>query len=134
MVANLQTSIPSQDIGYETEQVMWTRLNFDSPATVNIGGLPAGAVVVGAVVQTLTAFNAATTNNINIGFTDPTATVANAYVAAQPIGPIGTVNLTMAPTTNVGLSRPTTVTCAYSQTGGAATAGAAIVIVRFVVP
>ena len=134
MVTNLQTSIPSQDCGYEVEQVMWARLNFDSPATVNIGGLPAGGVVTGVVTQTLTAFNATTTNTINVGQADATGTVANAYVAAGAVGPVGTVNQTMATTTNVGLSRPTTITCAYGQTGTPATAGAAMVCVRFIVP
>lgn len=134
MVANLQTSIPPQDIQYGVEQVMSARLNFDSPATVNIGAIPAGAIVLAVVVATTTTFNAATTNTINVGFSDPTGTTANAYVAAQAIGPVGTVAVTMATTTNVPLSRPTTVTCAYGQTGTAATTGAAIVVVRFVVP
>src|SRR5262245_29911662 len=122
MVTNLQTVIPSQDILYAVDQVIVARLSFDSPASVSIGGLPAGAIPIAATFSTQTAFNAATTNNINVGFTDATATTANAYVAAGAIGPVGPVQLTLA-TTGVPLSRATTVTMAYSQTGTAATAG-----------
>jgi hypothetical protein len=133
MVANLQTSIPSQDFGYKAEQVMVARLNFDSPATVNIGGLPANAMVTDLTVTTQTAFNAGTNNNLNIGFTDPTATNATAYVSAQAIGPVGVVVPTL-PATAVPLSRPTTVTAQYAQTGTPATAGTALIALRFVVP
>jgi hypothetical protein len=133
MVANLQTTVPSQDMLYKVEQVMVGTITFNDTAAKVIGGLPAGAVVRGVIVATTTAFNAATTNNINVGQTDPTGTVANAYVALQPIGPVGTVTPTMATTTNVPLSRPTSVTAVYVPTGGGQSAGAAIVIVTFIV-
>ena len=134
MVANLQTTIPSQDILYAVEQIMTGTITFNDTAAKIIGGLPVNAIVRGVCVCTQTAFNAATTNNINIGQTDATGTVANAYVALQPIGPVGTVQPTMATTTNVQLSRPTSITATYVPTGGGQTAGAAVVIVRFVVP
>jgi hypothetical protein len=134
MVANLQTTVPSQDMLYAVEQLMVGTITFADTAAKVIGGLPAGAVVRGVCICTQTAFNAATTNNINIGQTDPIGTVANAYVALQPIGPVGTVQPTMATTTNVQLSRPTSVTATYVPTGGGQTAGSAIVFVTFLVP
>jgi hypothetical protein len=134
MVTTLQNRVPSQDFLYKAEQVMVGTLAFDSPANKIIGGLPAGAVVIGVIVSTGTAFNAATTNNINVGFSDDIGTTNNAYVAAQAIGPVGTVSPTMATTTNVPLSRATNVIVNYAQSGTAATAGAATVVVRFVVP
>jgi hypothetical protein len=133
MVANLQQTVPNQDFLYKAEQSMSRVLNY-TDGTVSVGGLPASGVITAVTVSTTTAFNAATTNNINIGQTDAVGTVANAYVAAQPIGPVGTVAPTMATTTNVQLSRPTVITAAYSQTGAAATAGSAVVVVRFIVP
>jgi hypothetical protein len=133
MVANLQQTLPNQDFLFKAEQSMSKVLNY-TDSTVNINGLPAGGVITAVTVSTTTAFNAATTNNISIGQTDATGTVANAYVALQPIGPVGTVAPTMATTTNVQLSRPTVITAAYSQTGAAATAGSALVVVRFIVP
>ena len=135
MVANLQTSIPSQDFGYKTEQVIVGTVAYTDTTAKNIGGIPAGAVVLGAVVSTSTAFNAATTNNLNIGQTDSTGTVANAYAALLAIGPVGTIATPVAAlSTNVILSRPTSITATYVPTGGGQTTGAATVIVRFVVP
>jgi hypothetical protein len=135
MVANLQTSIPSQDFNYKAEQVIVGTIAYTDTTAKAIGGIPAGAIILGAVVATSTAFNAATTNNLNIGQTDPTGTVANAYVALLPIGPVGTIASPVAAlATNVPLSRPTTITATYVPTGGGQSAGAAIVIVRFIVP
>jgi hypothetical protein len=134
MVANLQTTIPSQDILYGVEQVMVGTVTVTDTAAKVIGGLPAFGVVRGILVCTTTAFNAATTNNINVGQTDPTGTVANAYAALQAIGPVGTVTPTMATTTNVQLSRPTSITATYVPTGGGQTTGSAIVFVTFLVP
>jgi hypothetical protein len=135
MVANLQTTVPSQDMLYGVEQVMVGTITFNDTAAKIIGGLPANAVVLGAVVATSTAFNAATTNNLNIGQTDATGTVANAYAALLAIGPVGTIATPVAAlSTNVPLSRPTSITATYVPTGGGQTAGAAVVIVRFVVP
>lgn len=133
MVANLQTSVPPQDIQYGVEQVMVGRLNFDSPARLTIGGLPANAFVTGIIAVTLTAFNAGTNNNLNVGITDPVATTDNYFVSAQAIGPTGPVAPAL-PATALPLSRPTNVTVGYAQSGGAANAGAALVVVRFVVP
>ena len=135
MVTNLQTTIPAQDMLYEAEQVIVGTITFNDTTAKSIGAIPAGAVVLGAVVSTSTAFNAATTNNLNIGQTDPTGTVANAYAALLAIGPVGTIATPVAAlSTNVILSRPTTITATYVPTGGGQSAGAATVIVRFVVP
>ena len=135
MVANLQQNVPSQDFGYKAEQVIVGTVTYQDTSAKVIGGLPAGAVVLGAVVSTGTAFNAATTNNLNIGQTDDTGTVANAYAALLAIGPVGTIATPVAAlSTNVPLSRPTKVTATYVPTGGGQNAGAATVVVRFVVP
>jgi hypothetical protein len=133
MVANLQQRVPSQDFGYKAEQVMVAPITFSSPATVNVGGLPANAVVTGWQFTTSTAFNAGTTNTLNVGQTDPTGTVANAYVAAAAIGPVGNATAAL-PATSVPLSRPTTVTASYVQSGTPATAGAGVLVIRFVTP
>jgi hypothetical protein len=136
MVANLQTTIPAQDVAFlSVEQTIIGTLTFADTTAKIIGAIPAGAVVLGAVVATSTAFNAATTNNLNIGQTDPTGTVANAYAALLAIGPVGTIATPVAAlSTNVPLSRPTSITATYVPTGGGQNAGAAIVVVRFVVP
>jgi len=135
MVTNLQTRVPPQDVLYEVEQVIVGTVAVTDTTAKVIGSIPAGAVVLGAVVSTSTAFNAATTNNLNIGQTDSTGTVANAYAALLAIGPVGTIATPVAAlSTNVILSRPTSITVTYVPTGGGQSAGAATVIVRFVVP
>src|SRR5262245_47267182 len=135
MVTNLQTTIPSQDMLYEVEQVICGTVAYTDTTAKAIGGIPAGAIVLGAVVSTDTVFNAATTNNLNIGQTDPTGTVANAYAALLAIGPVGTIATPVAAlATNVKLSRPTTITATYVPTGGGQSAGSATVVVRFIVP
>jgi len=93
--------------------------------------LPAGAVIIGTDVQIVTAFNAATTNVLTVGL----AGVANNVVAAadadestvaitQNIKPTGTA---LGP-----LAADSQVTATYTQTGAAATAGKAIVIIKYV--
>src|SRR5262245_21345582 len=135
MVTNLQTRVPPQDMLYEVEQVIVGTVAYTDTTAKVIGSIPAGAVVLGAVASTSTAFNAATTNNINIGQTDSTGTVANAYTALLAVGPVGTIATPVAAlSTNVILSRPTSITVTYVPTGGGQNAGAATVIVRFVVP
>lgn len=93
--------------------------------------LPAGAILIGTDVQIVTPFNAATTNVLTVGV----AGVANNVVAAadadestagltQNIKPSGTA---LGP-----LAADSQVTVTYTQTGAAATAGKAIVIIKYV--
>jgi hypothetical protein len=131
MVSNLQTNVPAQDIGYRVEQCIVRQIDYTLPANSIIGGLPANAVVVAITVATTTAFNAGTTNTIDIGQTDATASTPTAYVAAGAFGSIGMLVPTLGATA-VPLPRATNVTARYNQTGGAATAGAATIVVRFV--
>jgi hypothetical protein len=131
MVANLQTAVPAQDILYRLEQAIVRQIDFTVPANSVIGTLPANAVVTGIVVATTTAFNATTTNTLDIGQTDPTASTPTAYAAAAAFGTVGMLVPTLGATA-VPLPRPTSVTVRYNQTGTAATAGNATIVVRFV--
>ena len=131
MVTNLQQNTPAQDLGYRVEQVIVAQIDWTVPALKVIGGLPANAVVTGVVVATTTVFNAVTTNTIDIGFVDATASSPTALVAAAAFGPVGMVFPTLGATA-VPLPRPTNVVVRYNQTGTAATAGNATVVVRFI--
>ncbi|MHC2462121.1 hypothetical protein [Bradyrhizobium embrapense] len=94
--------------------------------------LPAGAVIIGTDVNIVTAFNAGTTNVLTVG----SAAGANADVVAgadvaenatgltQNIKPTGAML--------VPLAADTQVFAQFTQTGGAATAGKAIVVVKYV--
>src|SRR5262245_51423853 len=134
MVANLQTSTPSQDFGYRAEQVMRRTITFADSGLIAVGGLPTGGVILGTALAVGTAFNSGSTGTISIGYSDSTGSSAAAYAAATTVTAVG-VTLTHASGSAVApLSRPTTVTATLAQTGTAATAGSADVIIRFVGP
>lgn len=101
------------------------RVNYNDAgiaAGVLFGTLPAGAVITSINVRVNTAFNAGTTNALNMGttalgtqvFTD--AATAGARTPAVP-------NLSFAVDTDLFVS--------YAQTGGAATAGQADVVLAY---
>ena len=100
-----------------------------SPYTVEIGTIPAGAIVIGTLVDVETVFNAATTNVLVVG----TASDDDHYVAA------GDVDETTAAGTWVTdksetVSADTAVYAKYTQTGTAATTGKARVTILYAVP
>lgn len=111
-----------------TQQVHFfrKRVNYNDAgiaAGVLVGTLPAGAMLTGLHVRCNTAFNAGTTNALNAG-TTPTGTQiftdAATAGARQPTIP----NLSFATDTDFYVS--------YAQTGTAASAGQADVVVNYV--
>lgn len=119
-----------------TQQVNYIRktVNFNDPGvsspTNPFARLPLNAFIVGVQVEIVTAFNAATTNVLTIG----TSTTANEIVAA------GDVDETAVATTDVLRARGASLTAAaeknlyakYTQTGTAATAGKANVVIAYI--
>lgn len=110
------------------------KVNFnDAGIAAGVGRqwLPAGAIITGTDVYVGAAFNAATTNVVTVGL----GGVANNIVAAADVDE-STVALTkgIKPTgTALGpLAADSQVTVAYTQTGAAATAGSAVVIINYV--
>ena len=103
---------------------------FGNATAVTIGSVPAGAQIVNIHIDTTTAFNAGTTNTMTVG----TSGSAAAYVATTAVGPLGRASVA---TTGVYSAWPTvgasdvTVTANYSQTGTAATTGAATVTIVY---
>ncbi|MGJ4928147.1 hypothetical protein ACQR1I_16545 [Bradyrhizobium sp. HKCCYLS2038] len=92
--------------------------------------LPKGAILVGTDVQVAQGFNAATTNVLSVGTVGDTATnIVNALsVTAAGL----TLN---APPTGVNLqplAADKQVQVTYTQTGAAATAGAAYVVIKYI--
>lgn len=97
---------------------------------VPICGLEAGAVPLHCHVTVQTAFNAATTNTLDVGTTaDPDGFATAATTLAGATGFKG--NLTGA-LTGIPLEANTVVYAKFGQTGTAATTGKAIVILYFV--
>ena len=100
----------------------------DNGTAVTVGVLPAGAAIIkpisGAVVTT--AFNAGTTNTLNIG----TSADADLYATLISIGTTTFVALDES-VSNV-VASDTTITATVTLTGTAATAGAAEVVIAYV--
>ncbi|WP_426418206.1 hypothetical protein [Bradyrhizobium genosp. A] len=90
--------------------------------------LPAGAIMLRSNIITTTAFNAATTNTISLGFVGGTGTE---LVNAQSVTAAADVQV-LAPVSSDPLAAPKQIQAIYAQTGAAATAGAAYVVIEFV--
>lgn len=110
----------TQQSHYMRKRVNWNDAGIATDAIV--GTLPAGAMIVGQYVRCNTAFNAGTTNALNVGtaaggtqlFTDAATAGARAPTIA---------NLSFASDTDIHVQ--------YAQTGGAATAGQADIVIIY---
>jgi hypothetical protein len=120
----------------QTQQVGYLRfsINFNDvgiASGVNKQWLPAGAVITDTSVYVGAAFNAGTTNVITVGL----GASNNTIVASGQVTP-GAVGLTNAipPTGNAlgPLASDLQVNMTYTQTGAAATAGAAVVMIKYI--
>jgi len=132
----LNPVVPPEDCG-----IMYLRrtITFDLPyadapgvaATngVPIGALEAGAIPLGCDVTIETAFNAGTTNTLDIGVAGTPAGLA-ATAAVLPAATGFKQNLT-GTLTGIPLAANTIVYAKYAQTGTAATTGKAHVVLKF---
>ena len=106
----------------------------DNGTAKTVGILPAGAQIINLIsgVYIRTAFNAGTTNVLDIG----TSADDDLYATDLALGTKAFVALDEAATaTNVNtfyVSSDTTITCTVALTGTAATAGAAEVVIAYV--
>lgn len=102
------------------------RVNFNDngiAAGVFFGTLPAGAMLTDLDIRVTTAFNAGTTNAINVG---TTAGGTQIFTDAATAG-------ARSPTIpNISFATDTDLFVQYAQTGGAATTGLADIVVGFV--
>ena len=107
-----------------------TTIAYTNSSAVEIGTLPANAQIVDINIDVTTAFNAATTNTVTVGKTGSAA----AFVASTSVGSAGRASVA---TTGVYSawadtgSSDISATITYSQTGTAATAGAARVTIVY---
>ena len=104
---------------------------YTDTGAVTIGTLPAGAQIVDINIDVTTAFNAATTNTVTVGKTGTAA----AFVTATSVGSAGRASVATTGVysawANVGTSDVDYATVTFSQTGTAASAGAARVTIVY---
>lgn len=126
-------SIPARKYHTYQTHYIYGEVAYNTPgiaAGVQIGTLPAGALVIGARVVIDTAFNAGTNNNMTIGTTPTGSDICAAGTAAA--GSLGSKDSTAG--NALKLAADTPVYVAYAQTGTAASAGAARIAVQYLVP
>ncbi len=90
--------------------------------------LPQGAIVLRTDVIVTTGFNPATTNTLSVGFAGGTGTE---LLNAQSVTATGDTQ-TVAPAAADPLAADKQVQVTYSQTGAAASAGAAYVVIEYI--
>ncbi len=104
----------------------------DNGKVVVLGTVPPGAAVVRGGVVVTTAFNAGTSNVLDIG----TLLDDDGFATDLALGTIGVINSDEMATSNdtYSAAADVTVTCTPSLSGTAATAGSGVVWVEYVVP
>jgi hypothetical protein len=116
-----------QGVSYIHADIVFGQAN----STVTVGVVPAYATIDNAYVIVSTAFNAATTNTIDIG----TSADPDGFATALALGTIGKIAADeMATSNDLGpFTADTTIVCVPTTTGTAASAGVARVVVTFIV-
>lgn len=114
---------------FHTQQVHYIRkrVNFNDAgisAGVIFGTVPAGSMIVSQNVRVDTAFNAATTNALNVG---------TAAAGTQLFTDAATAGARSPTIANLALADDTDLYVTYAQTGTAATAGTGTVVIGYVV-
>ena len=108
-----------------------TTIAYTDTSAVTIATLPANAQIVDIFIDVTTAFNAGTTNTVTVGKTGSAA----AYVTATSVGSAGRASVASTGVysawADVGNSDVNYATVTYSQTGTAASAGAARVTIVY---
>ena len=107
-----------------------TTIAFSDTAAVSIGTLPSNAQIVDINIDTTTAFNATTTNTVTVGKTG----TANAFVTTTSVTSLGRASVATTGTYSAWAdtgSAELDATVTFSQTGTAATTGAARVTIVY---
>lgn len=114
--------------GSQTIHYLRKKITFADGA-VTVGVVPTNAIVLRAYAVVTTAFNAATTNVLDIG----TSADDDGFATDIALGTIGVITADEFATSNdMGpMASDTTLTATYQQTGTAATAGVAYVVVEY---
>lgn len=117
---------------YHTDQTHYLvkRVGFaDSGTAVTVGIVPAGSIVVNGWVVVATAFNAGSTNVIDVG----TSADDDGFATDLALGTIGNIAFDEMATTNDSVcATDTTIIATPALSGTAATAGVAYVVVQYV--
>lgn len=119
---------PGREFHLQAVHYLRKAISYSDTYPVTVGVLPANAIVLRGGVAVKTAFNAATTNVLDIG----TSGDDDGFATDLALGTVGVIVADEFATSNDWFSTAAvTVTCTYAQTGTAATAGAGYVWVEY---
>lgn len=116
---------PARQLHTQQVHYLRKRVNFNDSAIstgVVMGTLPAGAMIVSQNVRVNTAFNAATTNALNVG---------TAAGGTQLFTDVATAGARVPTIANLSFASDQDIYVQYAQTGTAATAGQADIVIGF---
>jgi len=117
---------------YQLKHYLRKLVNFNDTgiaAGVIMGTIPSGSLITNVEISVTTAFNAATTNNLLLGSSGADNTYVQTADAAA--GTLGAKNVTRAFALGP-VATDIDVYVSYTQTGTAATAGVAYIVVNYV--
>lgn len=120
--------IHTQQEHYLRAAVAYNSLEVGTAGKFPLGTLPAGAIITGILATVSVAFNAATTNVLTVGTAASDASIVGADDLNE--GAIGSTLSFASVGTKVSVDTPLFIK--YAQTGTAASAGAADIILFFV--
>src|SRR3972149_4339429 len=120
-------SLHTQQLNYLRAAVAYNTPEIGTSGKVPLGTLPSGAIVSGMLVKVSTAFNAATTNVLTVG----TLADASAVLDATDINELEVDTTVTFGAYGYKVSVDTALFIKYTQTGTAATAGAAAILLFF---
>lgn len=125
---------------YHTNQVHYlvTDIAYSDSSAVSLGWIPANAVVIEVGINVTTAFNAGTNDLIDIGYRnagDATSDDVDEFATSVDVSAVGRKAVDTAINTAAETYFPegAEIVATYSQTGAAATAGAAKVWITYLV-
>ena len=126
---------------YELNMMHFLRATFvfgDDGSVISLGWVPDNASIIRGGVVVTEAFDAGTTNVLDIGFResgDGTTTDDDEYATDLALGTIGVIDTDqMAGAGDAHHPLGAEITCTVDLTGAAATTGAAVVWVEYIVP
>jgi hypothetical protein len=117
---------PARQLHTQQIHYLRKRVNYNDSAIgtgVVMGTLPAGSMIVSQDVRCNTAFNAATTNALNVG---------TAAGGTQLFTDAATAGARQPTKANLSFASDTDIYVQYAQTGTAATAGQADIVIGYV--
>jgi hypothetical protein len=122
----------SQNVHFIGKDIAFNTVGIGTADTVKVGRIPAGSWLLANVCSHhVTAFNAATTNVLTVG---QNATANTDIVAAGEVNEGAAGNDRCAHRRALTFASDTDIYVRYTQTGTAATAGAATIVITYIPP